>query len=92
MQEPNSVYQNPAVYEDSAPLSIGNYLVMMLVGAIPVVGLIMMLVWAFSGSANTNRKNYARAVLIMMLVVLVLSIIFGASLLSFFYSIGTASY
>ena len=92
MQEPNSAYQNPAVYEDSAPLSIGNYLIMMLVGAIPVVGLIMMLVWAFSGSANTNRKNYARSVLIMMLVVLVLSIIFGASMLSFFYSIGTASY
>ncbi|MDF1494342.1 hypothetical protein [Caproiciproducens sp. CPB-2] len=92
MQEPNSAYQNPAVYEDSAPLSIGSYLVMMLVGAIPVVGLVMMLVWAFSGSANTNRKNYARAFLIVMLIGVVLSIIFGAAFVSLLSSIGAASY
>lgn len=75
---PAPMYQQP--YEDNTPLTIGNYLVMMIVGAIPLVGLIMMLVWAFSGNSNANRKNYARAMLILMAIGIVLSIIFGASI------------
>lgn len=71
--------QYPAPYEDASPLSIGSYLVMMFVGAIPVVGLILMLVWAFGGNTNINRRNYARATLILMAVGIVLTIVFGGA-------------
>ena len=40
---------------------------MMFVTAIPIVGQIMILVWAFTGD-NESRKNYYRAILAWILV------------------------
>jgi uncharacterized BrkB/YihY/UPF0761 family membrane protein len=93
-------YQNPQVpaqpypnqLEDTAPLSIGSYLIMMIVTAIPLVGLIMLFVWGFS-NRNVNRRNYARAALIIAAISIVLSIIFGASLVAWFAStLGSTGY
>lgn len=63
-------YTQPAVQ----PVSTAYYFWMMLLFAIPVVGLIVCLVTAFSGD-DTSRKNFSRAVLIWILVAIVLSII-----------------
>lgn len=38
--------------------------------------------WSFGGSVNPNKKNYARAMLIVFVTGLILSIIFGAALTS----------
>lgn len=92
MQQPGPrsfQYQNPQVpaqpspnqLEDTAPLSIGSYLIMMIVAAIPIVGLVMLFVWGF-GNQNVNRKNYARAILILVAASVVLSIIFSASIMA----------
>ena len=40
---------------------------MMLISKIPVIGWIMVLVWAFSGE-NKTRKNYYRAILAWFLI------------------------
>jgi hypothetical protein len=37
---------------------------MMILSGIPLVGFILLLVWAFSSTENPNKKNYARAVLL----------------------------
>lgn len=68
-----TVYAAPPVYPGSmvnldAPLGVGSYMMMSLVQCIPLVGFIMLLVWAFSRNANTNKKNYARAALIWWLI------------------------
>lgn len=59
----------------NAPLSVGNFFWMPVVLAIPIVGLIVLLVWAFSKGTNLNRKHYARATLIWMLISLILAVI-----------------
>jgi len=46
---------------------------MMFVTAIPIVGLLMILVWAFAGD-NESRKNYFRAILSWVLILVVLSV------------------
>ena len=46
---------------------------MMFVTAIPVVGLLMILVWAFTGE-NESRKNYFRAILSWILIFVVLGV------------------
>lgn len=75
---PQPVYQTQQTYTPSAPtaqpVSTAYYFWMMLLFAIPVVGLIVCLVTAFSGD-DTSRKNFSRAVLIWILVAIVLSII-----------------
>ena len=62
---------------DNNYISVGSWMWMMFVTAIPIVGFIMMIVWAFTGE-NESRKNYFRAiwawvfVFIALIVVLVL--------------------
>jgi len=43
-------------------ISVGSWMWMMFVTAIPCIGLVMMFVWAFTGE-NESRKNYYRAIL-----------------------------
>ncbi len=59
-------------------LSVGSYIGMFILSAIPLVGFILLLVWAFSGGENPNRKNYARAVLIISVVGTTLGILLAA--------------
>jgi len=59
---------------DKNYISVGSWMLMMLVTAIPCVGLIMIFVWAFTGE-NESRKNYYRAILAWVGVVAVLFVI-----------------
>lgn len=47
---------------DSNYVSVGSWMWMMFVAALPCIGLIMIFVWAFTGE-NESRKNYFRAIL-----------------------------
>lgn len=75
------VYQQPAYRAPTAAaatapvLSTGSYIGMMLIAYIPLVGFIMLLVWAFGSTENPNKKNYARAVLIISIIVSALTIL-----------------
>ena len=67
-----------------APLTVLDFFLMSLLSFVPIIGFIFLLIWAFSGNANINRKNYASAALIWILVsiglVILLSIIGGGIL------------
>ena len=73
--QPRQTYTVPVSTPPAVqPVSTAYYFWMMLLFAIPVVGLIVCLVTAFSGE-DASRKNFSRAVLIWILVAIVLSII-----------------
>ena len=59
----------------SQTVSMGEWIVTMILSSIPLVGLIMILVWAFGGGAKPSKKNYARAMIIMAIIGIVLGII-----------------
>ncbi len=82
-----SPLSDPAAWVDSTPLSVGSYIIMFLISAIPIVNIIMLFVWGF-GNSSLNRKNWARAQLIVLAVVTVLGIVFGASIMSALGNIG----
>ncbi len=52
---------------------------MIFVTAIPVVGLLMVLVWAFSGE-NESRKNYYRAILSWILIFVLVCVAAGVAI------------
>ncbi len=56
-------------------LSVGDYILMMVLFSLPIAGLVLMLYWSFSGAVGPNRKHFARAYLIFYCVSLVLSFI-----------------
>ena len=63
------------VQPNDQTVSVGDWFVTMLLTSIPLVGFIMLLVWAFGGGAKESKKNYARAALIFALVGIVIGII-----------------
>ena len=65
-------------------ISMGEWFVTILLTWIPIVGLVMMFVWGFGGGTNSTKKNWARANLIWMVVGIVLSILFGATIIAAF--------
>lgn len=69
-----------------ATVSVGNWMVTMLLMCIPVVNLIMLLVWAFGSGAEASKSNWAKAALIWALigiaVWIVLFMVFGAAMMA----------
>lgn len=63
-------------------VSVGDWMITILLTWIPIVGFVMMFVWGFGGSTNAAKKNWARASLIWTAIGIVLSILFGASLIA----------
>jgi Na+/melibiose symporter-like transporter len=56
-------------------VSVGEWMFILFVGAIPVIGWIMLIIWALMGD-NQTRKNYFRAILvwIVLLVCVVIAL------------------
>ena len=81
MPPPQSAYYGgdmaPAKGSKYEPITTGGYIGIMLLMCIPVVGQILMIVWALGGCRKINKRNLARAALIMMVVALVISLILG---------------
>jgi hypothetical protein len=70
----------PPPGEDERPLSVKDWVINILLTCIPCVGIILLLVWAFSSAGNINRKNWARAMLIISIIMIAISIIFSTML------------
>jgi hypothetical protein len=57
-------------HADTRPMTVGEWMLTLLVLAIPLVNLVMYLVWALSGTGNVNRRNFCRASLYWFLIIL----------------------
>jgi hypothetical protein len=70
--------QLPVSQPNAEPMSVKDWIITLLITYIPLVGLIMLLVWAFDSSTHPNKKNFAKAALVWMLIGIVLALIFFA--------------
>lgn len=66
-----------------APLHPLDYLLMMLIFSVPVIGILCMAVWSFKSGVNLNRRNFSRAFMLYYIAILIASII----LMMFFKSV-----
>ena len=88
-QQPNAPYSggpgnmpyNPYVQQMPEEISMWKYLGMMWVMALPIVGLVLMIIWAFSNE-GINRRNYARAVLLNMVIAMALGIFLWGTMMA----------
>lgn len=74
----NNSYMDPEYVPDyvrkGSDMTVGAWIGTLILTAIPVVGFICLIVWAFSGSPEKrSRKNWAIAQLILMLIVALLT-------------------
>jgi len=64
--------------QNNQTVKTGDWIVTLLITAIPLIGLIMLFVWAFGSSTNPSKANWAKAGLIMYVIIISLSILFAA--------------
>jgi uncharacterized membrane protein YdbT with pleckstrin-like domain len=62
-------------------MTVKDWMITILICAIPVVGIVMLFVWAFSSGNNPNKSNWAKAALIWAAIFMVLYFVFFASLM-----------
>jgi sterol desaturase/sphingolipid hydroxylase (fatty acid hydroxylase superfamily) len=76
MLEPNHAMTetNPV---DSQPMSVKDWVITLIILALPLINIVMLLVWAFGSSGNVNRKNYCLASLLMLAIIVGLSLCFA---------------
>ncbi|GBD86311.1 hypothetical protein BMS3Abin03_00227 [bacterium BMS3Abin03] len=64
------------------PMSIGDWIITFIITYIPLIGFIMLFVWAFGDGTHPSKKTWAQASLLMMVIIIVLMIIFFGILAS----------
>lgn len=93
------VYGQPPMYgqpapmvnpQDLEPVSIGTWLGIMFLSLIPCVNIVLLFVWAFA-DGKESRKNWAKAQLIFVAIMIVIEILvillFGTAITALLYSI-----
>jgi len=83
------VMENKDSREISVP-TVTTWLITLLISAIPVINLIMLFVWSFNKRTDPGRRNWAKAMLILLALCLILGIVtlsvFGTVIYSFLNS------
>lgn len=73
-------YQAPVyqpINQTDEVMSVGSYIGMFLLSAIPIVNIICWIVWLVSPNTNKNKKNYIIANIIIYAVMILLGIVFS---------------
>ncbi|MED1785784.1 hypothetical protein P4V43_28620 [Brevibacillus fortis] len=74
-----------SVPENERVMSVKDWVITFLIMMVPVVNLVMYFVWAFGSEGNLNRKNWAKANLLILgvCIALYLSVFFLLMILAF---------
>jgi len=69
--------------QENYAVKTGDWVGTLLVTMIPIIGLIMLFVWAFDSSSNPSKANWAKAQLIWSAIfigiLILISVVFGAT-------------
>jgi len=82
-QQPYQPYNPATAYKDRTAeiMGVGQYLGTFILMSIPVLNLILILAWSFSKSVNPNKRNYARAILVLCIIAVALGVLLKDRLL-----------
>ena len=82
------IYQGQHTEANNWPhMTMGNWIVTLLLMLIPVANIVLMFVWAFSSNVNPSKKAFFKASLIMAAISIGLSILLGGILTSILVSL-----
>ena len=77
----------PSIPEEYKPIGMWGYFGYEILFAIPCVGFIVLLVFAFGGTRNINLRNFARSYFCFLIILVALALIAAA-----IFGIGLSSY
>ena len=88
-------YESPSISmtkrQEETPLApsmkISEWIIVLILTCIPILNLIMLIIWSLDERGNPNRRSFARAVLIFMAILLVLSSFYLGRMIGILYQI-----
>jgi hypothetical protein len=81
-------FQNNTPQKAASEMTVGAWLITMLILIIPIANIIMLFIWGF-GKPDA-RRNYARASLIWMAICFILFTIFYGAIFAIIYGISNS--
>lgn len=88
IQEDVPMQQQPTVpgQYNHGEITLGEWMLTLLIAAIPIVGFVMLFVWGFGSGTNPSKANWAKAALLWMAILFavyfLIFMVFGLALLS----------
>ena len=70
-----------AVQKSDAPLGVGQYIGMFLLMCVPILNIVLLFMWSFGKAVNINKRNFARASLVLAAIGLILWIVLGGAIM-----------
>ncbi len=68
---------------EEKPVGVGEWIVTFILSSLPIIGFVLLIVWAFDGNTKRSKKNWAIATLILIVVTIIIWIALIGSLSSF---------
>lgn len=59
-------------FDSSSTVSVGEWMLTLLLTFIPIVNIIALIIWAFSSGTKPSKSNWAKATLLWMLIAIAL--------------------
>lgn len=70
--------------ENRSVVSVGDWMITILIMVFPIVNIVMLFVWSFSSSTPKSKANWAKATLIWMAIGFLVLILFWSSIAALF--------
>lgn len=67
---------NPLETPSAPVVKTGDWVLTVLISNLPLIGLIMLIVWAVDKEGNPNKANWAKAMLIWYAIAIAIAVIF----------------
>lgn len=63
-------------FNDNQPLDPKEWALTIFISSLPLIGIIMLFVWAFSDGSNIHKKNWAKGTLILWIIAFIIAFAF----------------
>ncbi|WP_096199876.1 hypothetical protein [Bacillus sp. FJAT-45350] len=71
---------------DEKVMSVKDWLITLIILAIPLVNIVMLFVWGFGSDVNKNKKNYCKATLLLMAILIAIYLLFTVLLTAILFT------
>jgi len=68
--------ENLSSQENVQVMSYKEWAITIFIASLPLIGFIMVLIWAFDSNTNIHKKNWAKGNLLIMIIAMVLVFVF----------------
>ena len=78
--------KSPEIIKDiSQPMSVSDWIITYLIMIVPIVNIVMLFIWGFGSNTNLSKASWAKAVLLLFCIIMVIYVLFFITTLSLLF-------